>query len=147
MTLLEVLSRAGSTTPAAGDEALIVRAQKGKEPSDDNPDENSVRVNIRQLQTGAVNSNVALRDGDTIFVPRAQSVYIYGQVRSPGAYSIEQGTTVLQALSLAGGLSDRGSSARIRIIRLVDGKKKEVKVKMDDVVAPGDTIVVPERFF
>jgi len=50
-------------------------------------------------------------------------------------------------LSLAGGISDRGSSTRIQIIRIVNGEKKEIKVKLTDVVVPGDTVVVRERFF
>jgi protein involved in polysaccharide export with SLBB domain len=54
---------------------------------------------------------------------------------------------VLQALSLAGGLVDRGSTARIRIVRIVGGEKREIRVKLSDVVQPGDTIIVPERFF
>ena len=36
---------------------------------------------------------------------------------------------------------------RIKIVRIVDGEKKEVKVKLTDLVQPGDTIIVPERFF
>ena len=86
-------------------------------------------------------------DSDTIIVARAQAVYVFGQVKSPGAYPIERDTTVLQALSLAGGVTDRGSTGRIKIVRTVDGKKKEIKVKLTDVVEPGDTVIVAERFF
>jgi protein involved in polysaccharide export with SLBB domain len=56
--------------------------------------------------------------------------------------------TVLQVLSLAGGLTDRGSDRRISITRTVDGKKKELKgVKLTATVLPGDTIVVGQRIF
>jgi polysaccharide export outer membrane protein len=90
-----------------------------------------------------------LRDGDTIFVPRAENNYVYvtGAIRTPGAYPVRKDTTVLQAISLAGGFSENGSQSRIRILRLVDGEKKEIRVKLDDVVLPGDTIKVPERYF
>jgi polysaccharide export outer membrane protein len=74
-------------------------------------------------------------------------IYIYGQVRSPGAYPVQKGTTVMQALTLAGGLTDRGSTRRIKILRTVDGKKKELAVKLTDLVHPGDTVIVSERFF
>ncbi len=74
-------------------------------------------------------------------------MYVFGQVRTPGAYPIDRGTTVLQALSLAGGVTDRGSTGRIKVVRTADGKKKEVKVKLTDVVEPGDTLIVAERFF
>ena len=91
---------------------------------------------------------MALRNGDTIFVLRAESVYVFGQVRNPGAYSIRQKqTTVLQALSLAGGVTDRGSMGRFHIVRIVGGKKEEIKVELTDFIQPRDTIVVPERFF
>ena len=104
-------------------------------------------VDLKQLQSGAFSQNVSLRDGDTIFVPRAESVYVFGQVRSPGAYPIQRNTTVLQALSLAGGVNERGATGRIRIVRIEKGKTIEVRVKLNDVVRPGDTIMVPERFF
>src|SRR5439155_14313168 len=107
-----------------------------------------VRVNIRDLENGVFSQNALLRDGDTIFVPRAENIYVFGQVKNPGAYPLQQkNTSVLQALSLAGGVTDRGSTSRIRIVRIVKGEKKEVSVKLTDVVQPGDTIVVPERFF
>jgi protein involved in polysaccharide export with SLBB domain len=54
---------------------------------------------------------------------------------------------VLQALSLAGGVTDRGATSRIKIMRVVNGKMNEIKVKLTDIVRPGDTVVVPERFF
>jgi polysaccharide export outer membrane protein len=72
---------------------------------------------------------------------------LFGQVKNPGAYPLRQrATTVLQALSLAGGVSDRGSTTRIRVVRIVDGQKKEIKVTLSDVIRPGDTIIVSERF-
>ena len=91
--------------------------------------------------------NIELRDGDTIFVPRAESAYVFGQVKTPGAYAIQKDTTVLQALSLAGGVTENGAMNRIKIVRMVNGEKKELKVKLTDLVKPGDTIIVPERYF
>jgi polysaccharide export outer membrane protein len=60
---------------------------------------------------------------------------------------VEGDTTVLQVVSLAGGLTDRGSDSRIRVQRTVNGKKVEIAVKLTDLVLPGDTIIVRERFF
>ena len=91
--------------------------------------------------------NVDLHDGDTIFVPRAESVYVFGQVKMPGAYAIQKDTTVLQALSLAGGVSENGAMNRIKIARVMNGQKEEIKVKLTDIVKAGDTIIVPEKFF
>lgn len=152
MNLVEALARAGSTLPSASGEAIIVHplAAGVSGPTfptqDDAP--NVARVDLRELQNGVFSLNVALRDGDTIFIPRAESVYVFGQVRNPGAYTVQQkNTTILQALALAGGVTDRGSTSRVRIIRVVGGEKKELNVKLTDVVRPGDTIVVRERFF
>jgi polysaccharide export outer membrane protein len=153
MTLIEALARAGSTTTEAAGEAVISRPPAGKvatAPVLPNPDAGVevIRVNIRALQSGQLSQNVALRDGDTIYVPRAETIYVFGQVRSPGAYPLRtMDTTVLQALSLAGGITDRGSTSRIKIVRIVNGQKKELNAKLGDPVKPGDTIIVRERFF
>lgn len=153
MTLIEALARAGSTTVEAGSEAVIVRAPAGRAttaPLLPNQQEASevVRVNVRDLQGGQLLQNVTLRDGDTVFIPRAETIYVFGQVRSPGAYPLKtKDTTVLQALSVAGGVTDRGSTSRIKIVRLVDGKKTEMDAKLGDTVRPGDTVIVRERFF
>ena len=55
--------------------------------------------------------------------------------------------TVLQVLTLAGGVTERGSAGRVKIVRVVAGKRQELKVKLSDPVGPEDTLVVPERFF
>ena len=55
--------------------------------------------------------------------------------------------TVLQALSLAGGVTDRGSTGRIEIVRIVDHERVEIRAEFADEVLAGDTIIVPERFF
>lgn len=151
MTVIEVLAKAGGTTQSAADEIQIVRPENGGNGGPVTPDQDKnvqvIHVDLRELQAGALSQNVALQDADTIIVPRAQAVYVFGQVKGPGAYPIDRGTTVLQALSLAGGVTDRGSTGRIKIVRTVDGKKKEIKVKLTDLVEPGDTVIVSERFF
>jgi polysaccharide biosynthesis/export protein len=152
MNLVEALARAGSTLPTASGEVVIVHPASGHAsgpvlPNQEGAD-NVVRIDIKELQNGSLSQNAALRDGDTIFVPRAESVYVFGQVKNPGAYALQQkDTTVLQALSLAGGVTDRGSTGRIKIARIVNGEKRELKVKLSDVVKPGDTVIVQERFF
>jgi polysaccharide biosynthesis/export protein len=152
MTLIEALARAGSTTEHAAGEALIVRSSDGSRSTgpvlpDQKNGADVIRVDIKALQSGRLSENAILRDGDTIFVPRAELVYVFGHVHSPGAYTLQSGVTVLQALSLAGGVTDRGAMGRIRIARLLEGKRTELRVKLDDIVQPGDTIIVPERYF
>src|ERR1700687_6034452 len=145
MNLVEALARAGSTLPTASGEAVIVHPAGHVSgpvlPTQENA-ENVVRIDLRDLQNGAFAQNAALRDGDTIFVPRAESVYVFGQVKNPGAYPLQQkNTSVLQALSLGGGVTDRGSTNRVRIVRVVNGEKKALKVNLTDIVQPGDNII------
>ena len=141
MRLVEALALADSTLPTSGGEAVIL-------PAGGSEDQSVVRINLRDLENGKFAQNVTLRDGDTIFVPRAEDVYVFGQVKSPGAYPRRQDDmTVLQALSLAGGVTDRGSTGRIEIVRIVDHERVEIRAEFADEVLAGDTIIVPERFF
>ena len=149
MTLIEALARAGSTGPTASGEVIVVRGGDAKAPRLPEKSEGAevIRVEFADLQTGKAAQNIRLRDGDTIFVPRAETAYVFGQVKNPGAYPITKATTVLQALSLAGGVTEYGAINRIKIVRMVGEKRKEIKVNLTDLVEPGDTLVVPERFF
>ena len=159
MQLVEALALAGSTLPTASGEAVVVHASNDSllvetarladlnDPRNNDPDR-VARVDLRELENGDLKQNVALRNGDTVFVLRAENVYVFGQVKNPGAYPLRQkNTTVLQALSLAGGVTDRGSTGRIQIVRIVNGKKVELRAALTDFVEPRDTIVIPERFF
>jgi polysaccharide biosynthesis/export protein len=152
LTLFEALALAGSTTPDAGDLALVIRAsgsgadtvaapaRNADEDATNGAADGVIEISLSELESGnfAAN-NITVQDGDHVVVPRAQQVFISGQVRSPGAYSVPAGTSVLQAITLAGGLNDRGTFRGIRILR----DKKELKnVKQDTVVKPGDTIIV-----
>jgi polysaccharide export outer membrane protein len=105
------------------------------------------RISLLELQSGNPEKNLALNAGDTVYFPKASQVYVMGTVARPGPYRYQEGMTVLQALTLAGGVTDRGSQGRTKIVRIVDGKKVEKKVKATDLVQPEDTLVVPERFF
>jgi polysaccharide export outer membrane protein len=152
MSLIEALARAGSTTEMASGTVLITRPQvrmpssgAAGEPQEDAPE--VLRVNLKALQSGAAGTNLQLRGGETVFVPRAETVYVIGAVKNPGTYPIREQTTVLQAIALAGGLTERGSFRAVRIVRQSDPAKKHAKVKLDELLQPGDTIVVGERLF
>jgi polysaccharide export outer membrane protein len=153
MTLIEALARAGSVTEHAGAEALIVHSATGVAigsaplPTDSTPRGDTTRVDLQKLQSGAFAQNVTLRPGDTIFVPRAETVFVSGQVRMPGEYPVRAGMTVRQALALAGGITERGSTRRVQIIRVVNGKEVTLGGDLQRTVQAGDTIVVNERFF
>jgi polysaccharide export outer membrane protein len=155
-TLVEALAKAGPMTANAGAEVVIVRPQGevqgpvlpnqvGQGPASASAE--VIRVNMPDIQAGDLTKNVLLRPNDTVFVPLAPKVFVSGEVRNPGAYPFAPGTTVRQAISLAGGLTEDGSSGRIRVVRAVEGKSRELKIKLEDAIQPGDTIVVKSKLF
>jgi polysaccharide biosynthesis/export protein len=150
MSLIEVLAKAGSTTESAGDDVMVVHGHGATAATlpGVGAAEDVVRINLKDLQAGDPSvRNLSLADGDTIYVPRAEVIYVFGQVKNPGSYPVPSNTTVLQVLSLAGGVLPTGAMNRLQVIRVVDGAKKEIRIKLTESVNPGDTIVVPERFF
>jgi polysaccharide export outer membrane protein len=150
-TLIQAISRAGSAKANAGDEVLIVRpsvrATSGPIRPDQVDEKDLRRVSLGKLTSGDFGANIAIEDGDTIVVQPAETVFIMGQVRNSGPYRYSRTLTVQQLLAMAGGATDRGATNRIRIVRVVNGKKQEIKASLNDKVLPNDTIVVPEKFF
>ena len=149
LTLLEALSRAGYTGTA---EVVIVRPKGVVGPAPENdPTAETIRVNLRALENdlrnGRLSRNVLLTAGDTIYVPKdnPNAIYVSGEVRKPGSYSLPEGTTVLQAVSLAGGVTEQGALGRVHIVRLVGSEQRDVSAKLGDALQPGDTVVVPQK--
>lgn len=144
MKLFDALVRVGMTGSNAADEVLVVRPS-----SDIDVEDTIIRVNLRELAGGNLAQyDVVLQDGDRIIVPEAEKVFIDGQVRSPGMYVVPSGSTVRQALTLAGGISEKGSDKGIRILRREAGadEPEELKnVALDELVQPGDTIIIRKR--
>jgi polysaccharide export outer membrane protein len=151
-TLLEALAEAGALTERAGGDLLVLRpTAPPRDPGPMLPGAPGVkeiaRVNVQDLQVGAVSDNSRLMSGDTIFVPRAETIDVIGQVNNPGQYNMEKGLTVLRAISMAGGVTRMGSSGRVKIVRIVGGQKTERAAKLNDMLQPGDTLIVLTRLF
>jgi polysaccharide export outer membrane protein len=160
-TLVELLSKAGPLNQNAATEVLVIRPLSPSEgpilptdteltadgPAIEKDQATVIRVSLRDIQLGRLEKSLVLQPNDTLFVPQAARVFVSGEVRNPGAYPFNSGTTVRQAISLAGGLTTRGSSSRVRVVREEEGRTKERKIDLDDPVEPGDTIVVKERIF
>ena len=142
MSLLEALALAGSATANASNEVLIMHPPK---PGEKAPE--PIVVNRKDLELGKVGRDITLQDGDIVNIPVAKRFYISGFVKNPGSFVLDTGTTVGQAIILAGGLNDRGSDRRLTIVRVVSGKTVEISVKMEDAVLPNDEIKVKSRFF
>jgi len=151
-SVIEIISDAGGLGAEAGDVAEIVRARKDlrkKKPL--TPDQEGVEVihvDLRGLLAGRTGTEgIEIQSGDTIFVPKAEVFYIFGEVGQPGKYRWERDLTVLKAVIVAGGFSEIASKRGIKIRREISDEEKKFKVKLDTPVEPGDTIIVPESFF
>jgi polysaccharide export outer membrane protein len=145
-SIMTVLAEAGSVTAEAGSYVVITHAHGTSPVATDaaDPAGGEIRVSRRDLETGRA-QNVRLHDGDTIFVPRAETFFVTGFVRQPGSFVLDGDVTVLQAISLAGGPTERAAMNRVKIRRIVNGETQDVKVKLTDLVQPNDTIIVPQR--
>lgn len=152
MTVLELLLQAQYSGVS---EVLVVRTGNVRapvlpyqaQPSD------VIRVNLRQLESdverGDLSRNLPLETGDTVFVPTLDpnTAFVSGEVNRPGPYSVPDGATVLQMLTLAGWLTEQGSPERVRVVHFEGTERTESRAELDTVVHPGDTIVVQEPFF
>jgi polysaccharide export outer membrane protein len=147
-TLVDVLTQAGSTTQTAGHWVLINHVKQGsalRGPSIiDDAGAADLKINLNDIQSGKA-QNIKIQDGDTIYVPKAERIYVNGNVRTPGAFPYDEGMTVFEAIALAGGITEKGSNSRISIKRLIDGQMKEIDVKQTGSLKPGDQVFVKAR--
>jgi polysaccharide export outer membrane protein len=163
-SLVEVLARAGPT-PNAGAEVVVVRPQKGVavtgpvlptevaeggaegESAAEKPRAEVIRIAVGDIQAGELEKNLLLQPNDTVFVPQAPKVFVSGEVKSPGAYGWFPGMTARQLISMAGGLTPDGSDGRLKVVRPVGGRSEEDKIRLDEAMKPGETLVVRRRLF
>jgi polysaccharide export outer membrane protein len=148
-TLTRALSEAGYPTPESGSYVVITHAPANPPPgggvSPVRP-EDQIRVSREDIDNGRA-SRIRLRAGDSIRVPPADKFYIFGEVKNTGMWVLSGELNVLQALAMAGGLTDRANKNNIQIQRMVDGRKVEIKARESTMVVAGDTIVVKRRIF
>lgn len=142
-TLLDLLALAGGLSENSASVIYIMR------PGADGKVER-ISVDMTELNRqgeGAVLSS-RVKGGDSVFVPKAEFFYIYGEVAAPQKYRVESGLTVLQAIAMAGGLTLRGSERRIEIKRLdANGSYQVLRAKPGDTVRADDVIRVKESIF
>lgn len=140
-TVMDGLAQAGGISATGMNFAYILRREGGVVAR--------YEMDIDALiEAGVGQQYFELQPGDTVIVPKAELFYIYGEVRAPNSYRLKPGMGVIQALSLAGGLTDKGSDRRIEIRRRgADGGLHTFAVNLSDPIYPEDVIYVKERFF
>ncbi len=140
MRLTDALAIAGGIAPTGAETVTVIRGSDSSE---------RVEIDLLGLFDSASQAkNIELGNGDTVFVPRIPVFYIYGEVQKPGAYRLEKKMTVMQAVSLASGLTQRGSEKNLRVARRnAAGAAKSFNVGMEDFVLQDDVIYVKESMF
>jgi polysaccharide biosynthesis/export protein len=124
-----------------GDDVLVVTGTREGKPF-------RKTIDIPALFAGTPSDDdIVLAPGDTLYVAKAPTFYIYGEAQRPGTYRIERGMTVLQALAQGGGPTARGSQ-RVRLNRTrPDGTVVQTDPRPTDPVLPGDVLYVRESLF
>jgi polysaccharide export outer membrane protein len=148
LTLLQAISVVGGVVPNAdAEKGFLLRGDK-RIPIDFN----------RLVQRGDMSQNPKLEPGDSIVVPLADSVYVNGEVKAPGAVKYTGDLTILKALTQVGGLTPLASAGRVDILRGNAEKKERIRVDVDKMMRspdenpdvrlqPNDIIFVPQRLF
>jgi polysaccharide export outer membrane protein len=154
-TLLEMISLAGGLDRDLGDQIIIFR-QSATGGTD------RIQVDLERLVYDADPAlNLPVMPGDIIYVPTVEKVRIFvtGAVRTPNVFEVPRSepVTVLRAITLAGGTTDRASERKIQIIRTgEDGARQTIEVDLrkvkrgkaeDPVLQKDDLVLVPESFF
>jgi polysaccharide export outer membrane protein len=151
-TLLEAISDAGGVNPTeSSGRVRILREGLTGAP---------IEIDLGELlDKGNTAYNIRLKPGDVInvVVKEAFTIYVSGQVRTPGSFTLRESITLLKAVSLAGGFSDRAAANKVRIVRAKeDGTQEVIEVNFEDIqdgkspdiqILPNDIIVVPETIF
>ena len=137
----EMVAAAGGVLPTGADVVTLVGNRNG----------NPVKIDIDLpaiLQAGKAELDMTVENGDIIYVDRAPTAYIYGEVQRPGALRVERGLTLLQALAQSGGLTPRGTERGMKVHRRdSSGVVKIMDIRMNDLVERDDVIYVKESLF
>ncbi len=150
-SLLQIISMAGGLTEQAMDEIYIYR-ESG------NGEKERITINIIDLMSNGNQSlDVALQPKDVVIVPVDQiiTVYVYGEVKKPGAmqFKLSKRPTLMQAIAQAGGPTEWASSS-IMITRKdrATGRERKIRVNLkelnrgkisDPELQEGDIVIVP----
>jgi polysaccharide export outer membrane protein len=140
--LTDVIALAGGALLDSSDTVTLVRIVDGKT--------QKYEIDLRALfHSGDFSKNPEILAGDSIYVGRAPLVYVYGEeVNRPGAFRLEKDMTLMQGLSLAGGVTLRGTEKNIQIRRRdSNGKYVTLVGALTDALHPDDVVYVRASLF
>lgn len=134
-TVIDLIALAGGLVNDAADYLVLTR-QSG--------DPKTTRVDlVSLLKGGDLSQNYRLKTGDIVYVPRMEVFYVLGEVNRPGRYRLEPDMTVMQAISVGGGMTKYGNDKGLAIRRRdAEGRIANSRVALTDLLAPDDVIYV-----
>lgn len=149
--LLDVLSQAGGPGKNAGRQVVVVRGAQSDGPVTPGAAGSvAFRADLKRLLDGVPGENIPLQNGDTVYVPKLTSFFVLGEVLRQGAYAMDKETNALEAVTLAGGFTDRAAPSGAKILRKrADGSQESLDVDLADPrardvqIAEGDTLLIP----
>jgi polysaccharide biosynthesis/export protein len=139
-TLEEMISMAGGTRPDAGYSVRVTRSiEWGCIPLPGATLDPSGRFSVAQVSLQDIEEakrpeeNIQIFPHDVISVPKAELVYVTGAVKKSGGFVLgeHQSISVLQAISLAEGLSSAPDSKHAKISRLKPGQDQREEIPVD----------------
>ncbi|MEB0216167.1 SLBB domain-containing protein [Undibacterium sp. CCC3.4] len=146
ITVLDALSLAGGVSPRA-DKYLRILRRTGVDGQTELAQFASIRLDFDD-EKNQEQFIAKILPNDVLIVGQQKNFYVYGEVRRPGMYPMEDELNVMRVLSIGGGMTERGSNSRIVIHRkALDGQIKEISARITDVVLPGDVVFINERIF
>jgi polysaccharide biosynthesis/export protein len=150
-TLLHIIAQAGGLTAQATDEIYIYRqSSDGKQ--------TIIAINLEDLAGGSQEFNMELKPKDVVSIPidRMLNVFVYGEVKTPGAipYLSSKRITLLQAIAQAGGPTEWAKTSKVMIKRKDKKTGNEMKILAnlksmingrvaDIILEEGDVVIVP----
>jgi polysaccharide biosynthesis/export protein len=140
-TLVEMLSLAGGldTTTAGSTLKITRRLEWGRIPlpgaiTDPTNQFSVAQVSVKSLlEAKTPEENVLVKPYDVISVPRGETVYVIGEVLKAGGFLLNDSeqVTVLQALSMAGGMDKMAQPQNARILRRIPGASSRTEIAVD----------------
>lgn len=100
----------------------------------------------QEIITQKYAANYLVNPRVSVAVLNYRPFFILGQVKNPGSYPYMNGMTVLNAVALAGGYTDRGNPNNISVTHVNDAGKDQ-SIKEGDTVMPGDIIRVHQKLW
>lgn len=139
--LSEMIAIAGGIGPLGADTAIVTGVRDGKQFRKE--------IDIAGMfLNNYLQDDLIVAGGDVIFIQRQPMYYIYGEVQRAGAFRIERGMTVRQALASSGGLTPRGTERKLGVYRRSANNKIERLIPdMNETVQADDVLYVRESLF